>query len=147
MLEIKTKRLVGVSDMKIVDRKLQPTKSESDDIDIFNLQPSSGKESSFIFYDINNVDTLICHIGITWQRNRFEVSYGTEEAYQEKGFLQEALSGFLKWIISNTDEKEIWGLPNGPESEHILVKCGFKYYNQYENGDMKWYRFDSATEA
>ena len=147
MLEIKTKRLVGVSDMKIVDGKLQPIKRESDEINLFDLQPSSGKESGFIFYDKNNVDTIICHIGITWQRNRFEVSYGTEEAYRKKGFLQESLSAFLKWIISNTDEKEVWGLPNGPVSEYILMKCGFKYYNQFENCNNKSYRFDVSVEA
>lgn len=147
MLVIKTERLVGVSNMEIQGGKLVSIKREVNEINIFDLKPISGKESAFIFYDIHNTDIEICHIGITWKRNRFEVSYGTNEVYRRKGFLQEALSAFIEWVVSNTDEKEIWGLPNGPESEHILMKCGFIYYDVVENSNSKWYRFDCTLEG
>ena len=119
-------------------------------IDIFSLEPASGRESAFVFYDKDNPDNKICHVGITWQRGRTEVTYGTESPYRKKGFMQEALDAFLKWFAANISENKIWGLPNGTnreESKHILEKCGFIYYGKVEENDScSWYVYDICSQ-
>ena len=148
MIEIRTKRLIGVSDMEVVSGKLNTIKQieRNNVINLTNLKSTTGKESGFLFYDKEDTSVLICHIGITWVRGKFEVSYGTEEQFRHLGYMQEALSQLVSWIFSNTTENEIWGLPNGSESEHILKTCGFSYYGAVENiASMKWYRIENTS--
>lgn len=148
MVKITTQRLVGLSDMEISEGKLKPINASDQAVDLFNLQPKTGRESGFLFYGIDSdYNDQICHIGITWQRGKFEVSYGTEKAYQRKGYMCEALSSFLDWIKHNTLEHEVWGLPNCSESEHILLKSGFTYFGNLENTKSKWYRYIICREV
>ena len=141
MIRFQTERLIAKSEMIVADDRLVEKEAEPTVIDIFNLRKRTGLESGFKFYDKADETVEVCHIGITWQRNRFEVSYGTEKAFEGQGFMKEALSHLVGWIFSNTKEPEIWGLPNGIVSEHILSSNGFTYYGALENNSsMKWYR-------
>ena len=141
MLNFETERLIAKSEMMIVDGKLVENTLEPTIIDVLNIKKTTGMESGFKFYDKTDVSVEVCHIGIIWQRNRFEVSYGTEEAFRGKGYMKEALAYLVDWIFANTKEPEIWGLPNGIVSEHILSSNGFTYYGPVENyPSMKWYR-------
>lgn len=141
MLCFKTERLIAKSEMIVADDRLVEKEAEPAIIDILNLKKRTGLESGFKFYDKADETVEICHIGIIWTRNRFEVSYGTEEAFRGKGYMKEALAYLVDWIFANTKEPEIWGLPNGIVSEHILSSNGFTYYGPLENNpSMKWYR-------
>lgn len=141
MICFQTERLIAKSEMRIVEGRLLKKESEPVTIDIFNLKKTTGLESGFKFYDKEDENVEICHIGITWQRERFEVSYGTEPQFEGRGFMKEALSYLVSWIFANTEEPVIWGLPNGTVSEHILSINGFTYYGPLEsNPSMKWYR-------
>lgn len=148
MMEIITSRLIGKTEMMLVDSNLISKDNFSNDKitleNILTLQPCTGKENGFCFYDKNNQDVLICHIGITFQRDKFEVSYGTEEPFRNKGYLTEALLGFIDFIFSKTNESMIWGLPNGVVSQHILEKCGFKYVCE-ENG-IRWFALERSKQ-
>ena len=139
MIEIKTKRLIGRSDMHIEDKHIV-YRQKNNAINILNLKEATGQETGFCFYDLNSPEIEICHVGISCTRNRFEVSYGTEEGYRHQGFMIEALNSFTHWVFEQTDKNEIWGLPNGPESQHILEKCGFAYWGPVENtNSSKWF--------
>lgn len=141
MIRFQTERLIAKSEMIVADGRLVEKETEPAVIDIFNLKKRTGLESGFKFYDKADETVEICHIGIIWQRNRFEVSYGTEKTFEGQGFMKEALSHLVNWIFANTKEPEIWGLPNGIVSEHILSSNGFTYYGPLENNPaMKWYR-------
>ena len=141
MISFETERLIAKSEMIIVDGMLIEEETEPVIIYILNLKKRTGLESGFKFFDKADETVEICHIGITWQRNRFEVSYGTEKTFEGQGFMKEALSHLVNWIFINTKEPEIWGLPNGIISEHILSSNGFTYYGALENNSsMKWYR-------
>lgn len=143
MLTIETSRMVGYSDMTVENGLLKGALRPEGALDILSLKPSTGRESAFVFYDKVNPDAMICHIGITWKRDRTEVSYGTESPYRHNGFMQEALVAFLKWFTTNTTENMVWGLPNGDESKHILEKCGFKFYSKVEEHDTcSWYIYE-----
>ena len=141
MICFQTERLIAKSEMIVADERLVEKEAEPTVIDIFNLRKRTGLESGFKFYDKADETVEICHIGIIWQRNRFEVSYGTEKTFEGQGFMKEALSHLVNWIFVNKKEPEIWGLPNGIVSEHILSSNGFTYYGALENNSsMKWYR-------
>lgn len=142
MYSIQTDRLVGYSDMIVTDGLIQKPTNDDNCINILSIKRSTGREVGFMFYDRNNQDTKICHVAITWQRNRTEVSYGTESLFRNKGYMQEALKAFLEWVSNSTKENNIWALPNGEESKHILEKCGFKYFGTVEGTKSSWYIFD-----
>ena len=143
MFTIETSRMVGCSDMIVENGLLKSAQQPEGILDIFSLKPSTGRESAFLFYDKENPDARICHVGITWKRGRTEVSYGTEAPYRRKGFMQEALVAFLKWFTTNTSENIIWGLPNGDESSHILKKSGFRFYGPVEEDpSCSWYVYE-----
>ena len=142
MCIIQTDRLIGYSDMIVTDGFIQKPSVIDNCINILSIQKTTGREAGFMFYDKNNQDTLICHVAITWQRNRTEVSYGTESLFRNKGYMQEALNAFLEWFSNNTKEIKIWALPNGDESKHILEKCGFKYFGTVEGTKSSWYVFN-----
>jgi RimJ/RimL family protein N-acetyltransferase len=139
MIEFLTKRLIAKSDMRVVDSKLVPYETDISDIDILNLLPRTGRESGFLFYDKDNKETLICHIGITLKRSRFEVTYCTIECFRKQGYMTEALSGLVEWIFKNTDVTVIWGIPNGEESQRILERCGFVFYENISDSSLKWF--------
>ena len=142
MYKIETKRLIGFTDLIITDGFLRCSTKPTEINNILEIRPTSGRESSFLFYDKNSQETLICHIGITWQRGRTEISYGTVDRYRGNGLMQEALKGFLAWVVENTLESQIWGLPNGEESQHILEKCGFCFYGKVEeHPSCSWFLF------
>ena len=141
MISFETERLIAKSEMIVADGRLVEKETEPTVIDIFNLKKRTGLESGFKFYNKTAESVEICHIGIIWQRNRFEVSYGTEKAFEGQGFMKEALSYLVNWIFANTKEPEIWGLPKGIVSEQILSSNGFTYYGTLENNSsMIWYR-------
>jgi len=146
MICFQTERLIAKTGMIVVDGRL--VEKESGIIDICNLKVITGLDSGFIFYDKVDENIKICHIGITWKRGRFEVSYGTEKAFEGRGFMKEALSHLVDWIFANTKEPEIWGLPNGTVSEYILSSNGFTYYGPLENDpSMKWYKISNPNKA
>ncbi len=147
MFTIETSRMVGYSDIIVENGQLKCAQQSEEQNDIFSLKPSTGREAAFVFYEKENPDARICHIGVTWQRNRTEVTYGTETPYRQKGFMQEALVAFLKWFTTNTSENIIWGLPNGDESTHILEKCGFSYYGKFEEDpSYSWYIYEICRQ-
>lgn len=131
MIEIVTKRLVGISEMVVENYDIVP-KIIDKPVSLLDLRSRTGKENGFIFYDKDNQDILICHVGITDQRAKFEVSYGTEEKFRGKGYMSEALNGFVNFIFSETNRTEIWAIPNGIVSQHILEKCEFEYVCEEE---------------
>ncbi len=142
MYEIETERLIGLSDLAIENGLLTCQPQTDNVINLLELKPSTGRESAFLFYEKKKKKALVCHIGITWKRGRTEVSYGTENDFRRLGYMQEALIGLLNWIIDNTEEDKIWGLPNGAESQHILEKCGFVYYGKDEAAPTRdWFLF------
>ena len=115
---------------------------EDEKIDLLNLQPRNPEYMTFQFYD-KKQKVNICHIELTNKRNRLEVSYGTQEEFQNKGYMTEALEFSVKWVFDNTDEKTIWALPNGDISKAVLRKCGFKDYEACDFlPDMHWFRIE-----
>ncbi len=147
MICFETERMIVKSDMVVQDGTLKEKESQNSPMDILRIIPTTGLESAFVFYDKADGCTKICHIGITHQRERFEVSYGTEPSFRRHGYMKEALASLVDWIFANTNEPAIFGLPNGPESEHILQKSGFNCVGLYEdNPSMKWYRIAKPSK-
>lgn len=147
MICFETKRMIAKSEMIIQNGNLAEKRSSNNAKDILHLNPMTGLESAFVFFDKVDNGVKLCHIGITHKRGRFEVSYGTEEQFRRQGYMKEALAHLVNWIFTNTNEPEIWGLPNGEESEHILQTSGFVYYRPFkECPTMKWYRIENPAK-
>lgn len=147
MITIETKRMIGKSELEVIDGKVNYSEKHNKSLGLLDIKPATGMEQGFVFYLWEQPKTCVCHIGITYARNRFEVSYGTEEQFRRQGYMKEALGSFVGWIFANTDELEIWGLPNGAESEHILQTCHFANYGIYEDcPSMKWYRIKRPSK-
>ena len=135
-MKIITKRLVGFSDLVIENGHIQ-SKPINEQGSLLQLKSITGKEEAFCFYDKNDQDILVCHVGITDKREKFEVTYGTVEKFRNRGYMSEALDGFVNFVFAETNEPIIWALPNGAISQHVLEKCKFKYVCE-ENG-IKWF--------
>ncbi len=86
MQRIETARLIGLSEILIEHGKILSYSSPVASINLLNIKPTTGREAGFVFYVKENTLIPVCHIGITWQRNRTEVSYGTEPDYRRCGF-------------------------------------------------------------
>ena len=136
MIKIETNRLIGLSDMIIKDGKLTGVE-RSGPIDLLTIPVATGRENGFRFYLIDQPDIEVCHIGFTAARDKFEVSYGTELPYRKNGYMTEALLALTEWIFTNTNEDVIWGLPNGPQSQQILERCGYSLCK--EDTSYVWY--------
>lgn len=92
-------------------------------------------EFGFLFYDIEH-EQYICQIHFENKRREYEISYGTSEAFRRKGYMEEALLFFVKWIFSNTAVTQMCALINNNYiSLHILEKCGFIYEKHDIYGD------------
>lgn len=148
MSYFETERMIAKSEMVVQNGTLKGKDSPNSPMDdILHIHPMTGQESAFIFYNKADGCTQICHIGITHQRKRFEVSYGTELNFRGQGYMKEALASLVNWIFANTNETEIFGLPNGPESEHILQTSGFSCVGSCEeNLSIKWYRIAKPSK-
>jgi len=63
-----------------------------------------------------------------------ELGYGIDSAFQNQGYMTEALSLVIKWALSNgakcvTAETE----KDNPASHAVLKKCGFHFFREEEN--------------
>jgi len=84
-------------------------------------------------------------------RGEVIIGYGTNEAYQNKGYMTEAISGLIKWIFDNPKALSIIAdtdKDNVP-SHRVLEKNGFLKYNEtvvtYNNGEVEeliWWKLD-----
>jgi RimJ/RimL family protein N-acetyltransferase len=136
MIKIETDRMLGLSDMSISEGKLVGA-PKREIIDLLTIPVTTGREDAFRFYLKDQPDVEVCHIGFTPARDRFEISYGTELEFRKKGYMTEALQALTEWIFVNTAEGEIWGLPNGQQSQRILERCGYSYCK--EDTSYDWY--------
>ena len=129
MISFETERMVCESDLCVESGKLVKPPRKTN-IDLLNLKPATGQEGGFAFYHKELQGMLICHVGITCARGRFEVTYGVDnESFRNRGYMTEALKSLCKWLFSNTEQEVIWALPNGEYKEastRVSEKCNFK---------------------
>jgi len=143
MLEIRTNRLIGLSDM-VIDNGTLKSLEKNVPFNLLEIIETTGRESGFQFYLTDGGDK-VCHIAITNQRNCFEISYGTVSEYRRQGYMREALNSFIEFVRDNTNERVIWALPSSDISENLLLSVGFSFDSYYDGNDgSKWYvyRFD-----
>ncbi len=139
MIRLETRRMVGISEIQVIDGKVYP-KERPNYTNLLAIRPTTGKESSFVFYDKLDNTVMICHVGFTWQRERLEITCGTEEPFRRNGFMTEALVAVLNWLKDNTCETVAWALPSSSGSEDLIVKLGFTYHGIVEDSrNSKWY--------
>ena len=137
MIEEYTARMVCKSDIELKNGIPVPPEPANNGeislINLLNLQPRSGMEYGFMFYEKNGTEN-ICHIHFENKRREFEISYGTEIDFRRKGYMQEALAFFVNWIFTNTKVPYLYALiSNNDDSQHILEKQGFCFetHDQY----------------
>jgi len=84
-------------------------------------------------------------------RGEVIIGYGTNEAYQNKGYMTEAIKGLIKWIFENPKALSIVADTdkNNVASHKVLEKNGFLKYNEtvvtYKNGEVEelvWWKLD-----
>ena len=140
MICFETDRLICKSDLCLENGKLVEAEKDNT-IDILNINPTTGEEGGFVFYYKELSAVLVCHVGITFVRRRFEVTYGVDnESFRNQGYMTEALKLLCEWLFDNTDQDVIWALPNGECKEasiRVLEKCDFKTADTV-NG-LVWY--------
>lgn len=142
-ITLETKRMIVKTNARLINRKIifpdQPSH-----INILDIKPSIGENTGFMFYDKSDHRQLICHIALRDDRKPNEITYGTQETYRNKGYMQEALNAFIKWIFKNTDICKLYALiSNNPTSEKVLINQGFIKENQNDNRHI-WYCRKSA---
>jgi len=79
------------------------------------------------------------------------IGYGTENAYQNKGYMTEAVEGLIKWIFANLDALSVVADTDKTNiaSHRVLVKNEFTKCNETvktsEGGEIEeliWWRLD-----
>ena len=125
--------------MQIVDSKLIAKNCNNPVIDLLNLKRTTGRESGFVFYDKDQNNKEICHIGFLSKRDRFELSFGTEIEYRRMGYMYEALVNTIDWIFKHTNENVIWAIPGNNISENLLKKCGFQKSTAEQVNEFNWF--------
>lgn len=139
MVEFYTKRMIAKSDI-IIEKGFFCEEKPDKISDILKLESMTGKENGFIFYDKDKPEEKICHIGFVSQRDRFEISYGTEKEYRDKGFMTEAVEALCQWIFQSTNYEKIWALPSNSISVRVLEKNDFiKDEKVSDEINMFWY--------
>ncbi len=131
-MELKTPRMLMRTNIQFVNGHLV-FPSRKTPTSLLHLQPNVAEDGGFIFYD--NCGNEVCHIGIRTDRKPCEISYGTQEQFRGKGYMQEALCFLLRLFSENDLVEKVYALIcNNPESEHILVKNGFVKEHRNEDG-------------
>ena len=140
MICFHTPRLEAVSEMVVLNGKLLKKPDEKSDLGILNIQPSTGIESCFVFYDRNRTSTKVCQIAIVTHRERFELEWDTEPLYRCKGYMTEALSAWIEWTSKNTEESELWALiaDDNTPSVKTAQKFSFIKADAYDSKSF-WY--------
>lgn len=140
MITIETERLIGKSELEIVDGKVCLQEKHNKGFDLLNCRPATGMEQGFAFYLKGKPGIEVCHIGITYARNKFEISYGTDrKELRHCGYMTEAVGGFLEWLFSDTEENEVWGFVpiNNEPSKSVLLNNSF-IADEIE-GSTRWF--------
>lgn len=127
MITIETKRLIGKSDLEVVDGRVAFLEKNRNNFNLLSMKPATGMEQGFVFYLLEQPDELVCHIGITCARNRFEITYGTETKMRNSGYMTEAVAGFLEWLFTQTEVNKVWGFVpiNNEPSKSVLLNNSF----------------------
>ena len=70
------------------------------------------------------------------------VGYAMQDGYKQKGYMEEALRGLIKWMFINIDVKCIIAdtLKNNIPSQKLLQKIGMVFYK--ENDEFFWWRLE-----
>lgn len=145
MDSIYTDRLVMKSNVNVNNGVMEFPKNLNG-LDILKIEPTVGEDGGFMFYDRCDKEKKICHIGIRDDRRPMEITYGTEENYREKKYMQEALFAFMTWIFSSTDTKTLNALiVNNKTSQHILKKYNFQLDGRISAKNEEWYTLDKNS--
>jgi len=86
-------------------------------------------EGPFIYAVIRKEDNAnIGYVQLIKIDEGWEIGYHIAKIYTKKGFASESVNLFLKYLKSNTELKEIYGiaLADNIASRRVLDKCGFK---------------------
>ena len=78
----------------------------------------------------------ICFHGEPDENDEVEIGYGTEQEFQNKGIMKEAVLGMLEWLKTRDDVKSVIveTEKNNIPSLKLLEKCGFSFAkNKDEN--------------
>ena len=148
MKEFTTQRLLIQTNLELTKNEILIKKEKNENIliqpSLIDLKPSKIENSGFKCCLANEPNIMVAHIAFIFQRGKTEISYGTEQEYQNRGFMTEALPACIKWIYENNYKDEIYALVNNnPYSERVLIKCGFKF--DYQDKDGKWYIYSLLT--
>lgn len=136
MIKEYSKHMICKSEMTMKNGiPIPPAEQIFSRMNLLNLQPTTGMEYGFMFYDKDDKEN-ICHIHFENKRREFEISYGVEEPFRGNGYMKEALLFFINWIFANTAIDHMYALiNNNPVSQHILQVCGFAYEEHDTHGD------------
>ena len=143
-MELLSERLIMKSELIISDNGLLISNKLGNDsastISLLEIQPNKVETNGFTFYLKEKPSVQVCHIGISNHRKPFEISYGTEEAYQKQGFMSEALYMSLEWIFTHTKTEIIYGLINKNNMKSIKTakRVGFYKTDETYEGEF-WY--------
>jgi predicted acetyltransferase len=78
----------------------------------------------------------ICFHGEPDENGEVEIGYGTDEPFQNRGYMSETIAGFIHWIDKNKKARVIKAETesNNIASIRVLEKNGFKINQQTEGG-------------
>ncbi|HMS63794.1 MAG TPA: GNAT family N-acetyltransferase [Ignavibacteria bacterium] len=121
--------------MEMFEMRLIPRLKKNVDNIIFNsLWLIIDKGNNVIVADIGIKGIPVLNINDNG-KSEVEIGYGTKPQFQGKGYMTEAVDGFIKWAIGRTDIDTVLATTEfqNISSIRVLEKNGFEKFDEVEN--------------
>lgn len=128
MIEIETARLRLYSDASVIDGVLVFSQKEQKDIDLTQIEPHKSQTSGFAICLKYDNTQQVGQFEFSNKRYENELSYGTNEPYRRKHYMQEAMEVFIPWFFQNASSTIIYGIiaEGNVASKNLAQKVGFR---------------------
>ena len=120
---------------KYVPDEVFETLEEASEVVDSIIQSYENKDGPFVYAVIRKEDSAnIGYVQLVKIEEGWEIGYHIAKIYTKRGYATNAVNLFLKYLRSNMDLKEVYGvaLATNKASRRVLEKCGFELFFEGE---------------
>ncbi len=96
----------------------------------------------------NNENAIVCDYGIKGVpdiNDEIEIGYGTQEQYQGKGYMTEAIKGFINWVSGRGDIRAVIAETDKGNIPSVRVLEKNKFLMYKETDTAYWWRKENEN--
>lgn len=136
MIKVEANRLILKTNCTITDGCIVfPEQSSA--TSLLKIQSTNTADGGFSLYLKSG--EYIGHISILFKRKPYELSFGIEEPYRKKGYMNEAMTACTNWIFDNCSTNIITALVGSITPLAVRkILTSHAFIQQCENDDEWW---------